>query len=107
MKIDPKFGVVTDLLTKHMADRGMLVAAGFVAFRKTVMNDNATLDQVQAMQIAFYAGAQHVFHSMMGTWDEGEEPTEDDMARLDKLDSELRAFAAKMELAFSDTEGSA
>ncbi len=43
-------------------------------------------------RLAYFFGAQHLFSSIMGVLDEGTEPTEDDLRRLDLINTELAAF---------------
>lgn len=43
---------------------------------------------------AFYAGAHAIFQELMRGLDPGTEPTARDLARVDMLDQELRAFQA-------------
>lgn len=85
-------GQVVDAVTGDMADRGRLIEVGWIALRKMAMAPDATETQVTEMRMAFFAGAQHLFHSIMGVLDPGAEPTDRDLVRMDLIDSELRAF---------------
>jgi hypothetical protein len=54
--------------------------------------------------LAFLAGSQHLFSSIVVILDPGDEqPTEADLRKMDLIDKELRAFAREM----LTTEGSA
>jgi hypothetical protein len=44
------------------------------------------------LRMAFFGGAQHLFGSIMGILDPGEEPTEQDMRRMDLISHELETF---------------
>jgi hypothetical protein len=44
------------------------------------------------MRNAYFAGAQHLFASMMSVMEEGAEPTEADMRRVSAINDELNAF---------------
>lgn len=85
-----------EALTKKLADDGKLVAAGFVALQRCVMSPEASESEVQDMRWAFFAGAQHIFASIMTVLEEGEEPTERDIARMDLIDAELEEWRAEV-----------
>jgi hypothetical protein len=81
-----------DELCRGFTDQGKLIEAGFVSLRYTVMPPDAPLLQITEMRMAFFAGAQHLFASIMGILEPGAEPTEKDMARLTSIQAELDAF---------------
>jgi hypothetical protein len=81
--------------TKQLVDSGKLVEAGWESLRAAVIPSSASPDQLEAMRMAFFAGAQHLFGSivtMLGR-DDGE-PTPDDLKRMDSISAELSEFAA-------------
>lgn len=86
-------------LSKALTDQGLLIEAGFVAMRHLAMRKDASELQVQEMRRAFFAGAQHLFASIMTVLDEGEddEPTDADMRRMDQIAAELERFRAQLE----------
>lgn len=84
-------------LTKNLNDKGKLIEAGFVGLRLSVMSPDAPHIQVEEMRLAFMAGAQHLFASIMTILDPGDEPTDDDIRRMGLISKELEAFAAEME----------
>jgi hypothetical protein len=79
-------------LARGLTDRGLLIEAGFVGLRLAAMDKDASEIQVREMRMAFFAGAQHLFGSIMGILDPGEEPTEKDLKRMDLISNELTAF---------------
>ena len=79
-------------LTRDLVDQGKLIEAGWVGLRLTAIPDNAHPTQLKEMRMAFFAGAQHVFGSMMSFLEEGQEPTATDISRLTMLDQELNEF---------------
>src|SRR4051794_31213244 len=88
-------------LTKALADQGKLIEAGFIGLRLAAIPPDAPEVQVREMRKAYMAGAQHLFSSIMGILDPGEEPTDADMARLDLIHGELEAFRHELERAAS------
>ena len=92
-------------LTKQLADEGRLIEMGWVALRLQCIPDNAPATQLQEMRMAYMAGAQHLFASIMGTLDADEEPTEADMKRMDLIHKELEAFRTELELWASQAKG--
>lgn len=79
-------------LEKDLIDKGLLVEAGWISFRIAVMPPNAPAVQIEEMRKAFFAGAQHLFSSIMTVLEPGEEPTESDFRRLSNIDAELKRF---------------
>lgn len=90
---------MTDLdhLSRDLTDRGLLIAAGFVGLQKACIPADAPKVQVDELRNAFFAGAAHLFASIMNILDPGEEPTEADMRRMSLIDAELKAFLADFE----------
>ncbi|MGX9432410.1 MULTISPECIES: hypothetical protein [Bradyrhizobium] len=95
-------------LSKELAEAGKLIEAGWIGYRIAVVPPDAPLVQLEECKLAFFAGAQHLFRSLMTVFDPGgEEPTEADMRKIDLIDKELRRFAEQWELQFSKAKGSA
>lgn len=80
-------------LTKKYADEGKLIEAGFAAMQ-VLMLENASAAQVRDMRIAYMAGAEHLFRSIMVALDPGVEETERDVRRMDLINDELERWRA-------------
>lgn len=80
-------------MAKRLSDEGLIIKAGWVGYRQCVMASDAPDIQVRECQIAFFAGAQHLFSSIMYSLDPEKEPTDADLRRMDLIDEELRQFA--------------
>ena len=76
-------------VTKELTDKGRLIEAGFAAFAHFTIPKDAPAIQLREMQLAFMAGAEHLFSSIMSILDPGEEPTEADLGRMDLIQKEL------------------
>lgn len=87
-----------DQLTKEWIDKGKIVEAGFAALRLAVIPTDAPEVQVSDMRMAFFAGAQHLFASIVSVMESGTEPTADDLRRMDLIEKELAEFAAALNL---------
>jgi hypothetical protein len=74
--------------------QGKIIEAGWIGLRAMAVPADAPAIQIEEMRNAFFAGAQHLYACIMRTMDPGEEPTDADMARLDKIHDELQAFMA-------------
>jgi hypothetical protein len=98
---------VHDALAKKYADEGRLVEAGFAAMCFAILPPDVSQDQLSDMRLAYMAGAQPLFASIMSCLDPGSEPTLDDMRRMTLIDKELRAFDAEMKLRLAKVGGSA
>lgn len=94
-------------LSRQLADEGKLVEAGWIGLRLAAMPDNAPAVQLEAMRMAFFAGAQHLFSALISALDEGDEVTEADMRRMDLINAELQAFAAAFAAQHTPTSGEA
>lgn len=79
-------------LERELVDSGKLIEAGWVGLRLAAVPENASPMQLTVMREAFFAGAQHLFGSIMGVLEEGTEPTEADMRRMDLINAELEIF---------------
>lgn len=79
-------------LSRELTDKGKLIEAGWVSLRLAAIPPNAPAVQLQEMRNAFFAGAQHLFSSIMTILDPDGEPTADDLKRMDLIDNELCEF---------------
>jgi len=94
-------------LSRELTDKGKLIEAGWVGLRIAAIPLDAGATQLEEMRTAFFAGAQHVFGSIMTMLDPGDEPTDDDLRRMDLIDKELRSFIEQYKLKHFNAEGSA
>ena len=94
-----------DRVAREFADQGKLMEAGWIGLRIACNLEDAPAIQLQEMRMAVFAGAQHLFGSIMSIMDPGEEPTEKDMERIDLIDRELKAFINDFTLRNCPTEG--
>lgn len=94
-------------LTKALADEGKLIEAGWVVFRLLCIPDNADASQLDSMRLAFMAGAQHLFVSIISMFDPDTQETAADLGRMDMINKELNAVADELKLRVSATKGSA
>lgn len=94
-------------VTKELTDRGKLVEAGFAAFAHFVIPKDAPPVQLREMQLAFMAGAEHVFSSIMNILDPCDEPTAADLRRMDLIQTEIDEWRGKLFERVSPTQGRA
>lgn len=94
-------------LSRRLAEDGKLIEAGWVGYRLMVMPKDAPPVQINECRIAFMAGAQHLFTSIMTVLDPGAEPTDADLQKMDLIDKELRKFAEELHVRVTPTKGSA
>jgi hypothetical protein len=81
-----------EALSKRLADEGKLIEAGWMTLRALALSPDASQVQIDEMRMAYMAGAQHLFASIMSVLDPGEEPTDADLRRMDLIEKELAAF---------------
>jgi hypothetical protein len=94
-------------LSRKLADEGKLIEAGWVALRLQAIPHNAPAVQLNEMRMAFMAGAQHLFSSIMTILEDGVEETVPDMRRMELIHNELETFAAELQLRFGKPAGAA
>jgi hypothetical protein len=91
-------------ISQGLADNGKLIEAGWVGLQLKWVPADAGPEQRREMRQAFFAGAQHLFASIMEIMTEDREPTAADFRRMAQIDAELRAFAEEL-LSALPTEG--
>jgi hypothetical protein len=84
----------TTRLAQILTDQGKLIEAGWITYLHKVVPASAGAVQIEETRRAFFAGAQHLFASIMTILEPGSEPTENDLKRMDHIHNELQAFAA-------------
>ncbi len=92
-------------ITRALTDQGKLIEAGWIGLQAKWVNPQASPEQRAELRQAFFAGAQHLFASIMEIMTEDREPTEEDFARMSQIDAELRAFFHDFTLNHLPTEG--
>jgi hypothetical protein len=85
-------------LTRVATDRGQIIELGWLGFRLAAIPAEAPQVQIEEMRNAFYAGAHHLFASIMTMLDPDSEPTQADMNRLSMINSELEEFVRQFKL---------
>lgn len=94
-----------EALTRRLADEGKLIEAGWVGMRMVAIPLDAPAAQLEEMRLAYMAGAQHLWGSIMTMLDPDIEETEDDMRRMELISKELQAFVKEMELKIARPKG--
>lgn len=79
-------------LERELTDKGKLIEAGWVSLRLAAIPEEAGKTQLEEMRSAFFAGAQHLFGSIMSILDDDREPTPADLRRMDMINAELEVF---------------
>jgi len=82
---------------RDLVDQGKLIEAGWVGMRIAAISPEAGKLQLAEMRLAFFAGAQHLFSSIITILDEDAEPTDEDLRRMDCINTELATFLAEFE----------
>lgn len=80
------------MTTEYQGEPGGMMAAEWQSFSDSVLPPKAGPVQRTEMRRAFYAGALAVLHGIMTSLDPDDEPTPDDLDRMDRLNAELQAF---------------
>lgn len=91
-------------LNQELLNAGRPIEAGFAALRHMAIAPGAPDAQVREMRWSFFAGAQHLLSVMMATLDPRNEPTEQDLVRLEQMMAELECFESEL-VQFMPTAG--
>ena len=73
--------------------RQRTIASRWASYREQVLPVDAHAIHVSETQMAFYAGAEAFLGLVMGGLTPGEEPQDEDLEMMDRLQKELIAFA--------------
>lgn len=85
-------------LARDLTDKGKIIEAGWVGLRLAAIPLDAPAVQLKKMRGAFFAGAHHLFSSMMAIMDEDAEPTSADLRRMSLINDELHSFYEMFQL---------
>ena len=94
-------------ITMKLAREGKILEGGWRAFELICVAENMPDVQRSDLRIAYYAGCQHLWASMMGIMDPGEEPTDADMRKMDLINREIEVVTLELKLRFNASKGSA
>jgi len=78
--------------TEELTDKGKIIEAGFASLMVMAYPTGVPADQREELRNAFFAGAQHLFSSILSVMDADREPTENDLRRMDMISKELDGF---------------
>lgn len=102
-----QFDDLVNGVAKKLADDGKLIEAGWVGLKLAAIPGDAPQAQVDEMRLAFMAGAQHLFASIMGILDPGDEPTDADLRKMDLIAAELDKVSGELAARYYPTNGRA
>lgn len=88
-----------DDLVKQAVDEGKLIEAGWLSLRYLTIPPDAPDFQLRDMRVAFFAGAQHLWASIMSVLEPDSEPTPNDLRRMALIGTELDSFAEQLQRA--------
>jgi hypothetical protein len=83
-------------LAKKLIDQGKIIEAGWLGLKIMAIPPTASEVQLTEMRKAFFAGAHHLFASIMIMLEPGQEATKKDMDRLDMIHRELESFVKEL-----------
>jgi hypothetical protein len=94
--IRSEYEKLIDDLTREFTNRGKIIEVGWLGLRMAWLHPDTPENQIKELRMAFFAGALHLYSSMMASLDPGDDETPGDLQRMRNIDTELRAF--EMEL---------
>jgi len=84
------------MITEVLADKGRLIEGGFAALAVTRF-PTVSPHLLQILRLAYMAGAEHLFSSIMAILDEGDLETDQDMRRMDLIAKEIEVIRGELE----------
>ncbi|MBR0693605.1 hypothetical protein [Bradyrhizobium lablabi] len=95
---------LAEQIARDWVDKGKLIEGGWVGFKNAAIPSTTPPERIEQMRNVFFAGARHLFFSIVMLCDDADaDATDQDIDRMMLIDEELRAFqASKMQ-----TEGNA
>lgn len=72
------------------------IRAGWDDYVQRVLPPGVGPVQLQETRRAFYAGAVHLFHTLITMLDPDAEPTEADLAKMDAIQAEILRYGADL-----------
>lgn len=91
--MDSKSEKLARELTEQFTNEGKIIDAGFASLCLLAYKD-ADAAQIKEMRQLFFAGAHHLFASILSVLEPGEEPTDKDLLKFDLIQAELDKFIA-------------
>ncbi len=101
-----KLEKVARKLTEDLADNGKIIEGGWLGYKSMVLPPSAGEIQSKETRMAFYAGAAHLYASILCVLEPGNEPSARDLDRMQLIHIELENFNQEMALQ-SPTKGQA
>lgn len=100
-KLSPVERLALDTMHR-LVDEGLGVEGGFAALciMEGIKPDNP---MVPLARHIYFAGAQHIWSTMMTMLDPGPKETKRDMLRMDKIEAELEKYRLGVEAAYAAT----
>ena len=85
-----------DILTKKAVDDGKLIEVGWLSLRHSALSPKLSEQQMGEIRKVFFAGAAHLYGSIMGFLEGGEEPTANDERRMELIATEIEEHFKSM-----------
>jgi hypothetical protein len=93
-------------MERELADQQKLVEAGWQAYRRTALPEEASAPELEEFRSAFFGGAFHLFCSVLNILTEQNGPPSDaDIVRMGQISEELDQFNQMFGLKFYPAEG--
>jgi hypothetical protein len=91
---DPVIKAAVEKITKDFADKGLVVESGWRVYAIVKRFEALPNPMEDELRDAFYAGAQHLFGSLMAFLDPGTQETPQDLRRMNLLNDEIERWVA-------------
>ena len=92
-----RYKAALDKVARDLTDQGRLIEAGWITLRALILPRTAPAVQIDEMRKAFFAGAQHLFASIVSILEPDADVTEADLRRMSLIHEELERFRAELE----------
>lgn len=82
---------------QELTRQGKIIEAGWLSFRYMVIPDNASDVQITETRRGFYAGATHLFQSLMAGLSDGSEVQPEDEERIAAIAGEIEGYLEELQ----------
>lgn len=106
MPIDQRARALAAEVCKQLADAGKLVEGGWESYKIVVLAPDLSAVEYDRHRTSYFAGAQHLFASIMSVMDDNDEPSDADMKKMSLISKELEDSARDLELLVTPAKGS-
>lgn len=104
--MNPDAKELFSIMAKELLNQCKIVEGGFSGYKTHIFPSGLPPFQEEELRNAFFAGAQHLYGTMMAVFSEAGDPSDEDMRNMDAIHTELKEFIKSFKVKhFADSRG--